>query len=252
MTQTAPLALITGGSRGLGKSMALQLADRGTDVLLTYRTGADDARAVVAAIEARGRKAAALALDVTSSAGFTGFVDGVRAQLVSWKRDRFDFLVNNAGSGGYTPFAEVTEAQLDEQFNVHFRSVFLLSQKLLPLIADGGRIVNVSTGVARYSYTGFSVYGAMKGAVEVLTRYMAKELGPRRITVNVVAPGGIATDFGGGAMRDPAMQAIVAAETALGRMGTADDIGRIVATLLSPDMGWVNGQRIEATGGFVL
>ena len=247
-----PLALITGGSRGLGKSMALQLADRGTDVILTYRTGEAEARAVVATVEAKGRRAAALPLDVSTSAGIPTFADAVRAQLAHWKRDRFDFLVNNAGSGGYAPFMEVTEAFLDEQINVHFRSVFLLTQKLVPLIADGGRILNISSGLARYSYVGLSPYGAMKGAIEVLTRYLAKELGPRRIAVNVVAPGGIATDFGGGVMRDPALQATVANDTALGRVGTPEDIAGIVAALLSPETAWINGQRIEATGGFVL
>lgn len=251
MTQ-APLALITGGSRGLGKAMSLALAARGTDVLLTYRTNAAEAAAVVAAIEAQGRRAAALPLDVSTSAGLPAFADAVRTQLARWGRDRLDAVVHNAGSGGYAPIAEITEAHLDEQFQVHFRSVVLLTQRLLPVIADGGRILHVSSGLARYSYPGFAAYAAMKGAVEVLTRYLAVELGPRRITVNAIAPGGIVTDINGGAMRDPALQASVAAETALGRVGTPDDIGALVAQLLSPEMAWVNGQRIEATGGFRL
>jgi NAD(P)-dependent dehydrogenase (short-subunit alcohol dehydrogenase family) len=251
--QHAPIALITGGSRGLGKAMALRLADRGTDVILTYRTAAEEAHAVVAAVEAKGRIAVALPLEVTTSTGFVAFADAVAHALEQrWDRPSFDFLVNNAGSGGYAPFAETTEAHFDEQLNVHLRSVFFLTQKLLPLIADGGRILNVSTGIARYTYAGFSSYAIMKGAVEVLTRYLAKELGPRRIAVNVIAPGGIDTDFGGGAMRDPAMHEMVAAQTALGRMGLPEDIGGVVAALLGPDTGWINGQRIEVTGGFSL
>ncbi|MBC8070819.1 MAG: SDR family oxidoreductase [Deltaproteobacteria bacterium] len=249
----APIALVTGGSRGLGRSMALRLADRGTDVVLTYRTAVEEARAVVAAIEAKGRIAVALPLDVSSRAGFPAFAETVAHELAQrWGRPSFDFLINNAGSGGYSPFIETTEAQFDEQLDVHLRSVFFLTQKLLPLIVDGGRIINVSSGITRYTYAGFSSYAIMKGAVEVLTRYLAKELGPRRIAVNVIAPGGIDTDFGGGAMRDPAMHAMVAAETALGRMGTPDDVGGVVAALLGPDAGWINGQRIEVTGGFSL
>lgn len=249
----APIALITGGSRGLGRSMALHLADRGVDVILTYRTSEKEAREVAARIEAKGRKAAVLPFDVSKSAGFQAFAMAVKAELASvWKRERFDYLVNNAGTGIGAPFADTTEEQFDELLNVHLKGTFFLSQKLLPLIADGGRILNVSTGLARYTFPGYSAYAVMKGGVEVLTRYMAAELGPRRISVNVIAPGGIETDFGGGAMRDVQLQKFVASETALGRVGVPDDIGGVVAMLLAPETRWLTGQRIEVTGGFKL
>lgn len=245
------IALITGGSRGLGKSIALHLADRGADIILTYRTGEQEAREVARAIEAKGRKAVALRLDVSSTAGFAAFAETVRTELARrWQRERFDFLVNNAGSGLLASFAETTEAQLDEQLAVHFKSTFFLTQQLLPMI--GSRIVNMSTGLARYTYPGSSAYAAAKGAVEVLTRYLAKELGPRGIAVNVIAPGGIETDFGGGVMRDPELQKFVAAQTALGRVGVPEDIGGVVAMLLAPENRWITGQRIEVTGGYAL
>jgi NAD(P)-dependent dehydrogenase (short-subunit alcohol dehydrogenase family) len=247
------IALITGGSRGLGKSIALHLADRGADIMFTFRTGEQEAREVARAIEAKGRTAIALRLDVTQTASFAAFADTVRAELARrWQRERFDYLVNNAGTGLRASFAETTEQQFDEQLAVHFKGTYFLTQKLLPLLADGARIVNMSSGLARYTYPGLSAYASMKGAVEVLTRYLARELGPRGIAVNVIAPGGIETDFGGGAMRDPELQKAVAGQTALGRVGVPDDIGGVVAMLLAPENRWITGQRIEVTGGYAL
>ena len=251
---TTPIALITGGSRGLGKNMALQAARRGIDVLLTYRSNRKEAEAVVAEIEKFGRKAAALQLDVGVASSFAAFAEQVRAALKrQWQRERFDFLVNNAGTGVHASFAETTEAQFDELLNVHLKGPFFLTQKLLPLLADGGRIVNISSGLARFALPGYAAYAAMKGAIEVLTRYQAKELGSRGIAVNVVAPGAIETDFGGGAVRDNKdLNAFVASQTALGRVGLPDDIGGVVASLLSPENRWINAQRIEASGGMFL
>lgn len=248
------IALITGSSRGLGKSMALHLADRGVDIVLTYRTDLEEARAVAAEIEKKGRKVVALQLEVGDTKGFGAFAEKLRVELQRlWQRDRFDFLVNNAGIGLHASVMETTEAQFDELMNVHLKGTFFLTQKLLPMIEDGGRILNVSTGLARFSFPGYAAYAAMKGGVEVLTRYLAKELGPRKITANVIAPGAIATDFGGGVVRDnPQMNAAIAAQIALGRVGLPDDIGGAVAMLLSPESGWINGQRIEASGGMVL
>ena len=248
-----PIALVTGGSRGIGRSTALALADQGTDVLLTYVTAEAEAHAVVAAIEARGRRAVALRLDLTRLDELGAFVSRVREALERMGgRTSLDFLVNNAGVGGYAPFATTSEATFDELVALHFKGPFFLTQKLLPLLADGGRIVNVSTGLARYVHPGLSVYAAVKGALEVLTRALAVELGPRRITVNTVAPGGIATDFGGGVMRDPGLQEVVAAETPLGRIGEPGDVAGVIAALLSPGTRWVTGQRIEVTGGYRL
>ncbi|MBB0023400.1 SDR family NAD(P)-dependent oxidoreductase [Ralstonia pickettii] len=254
MTQThTPIAIITGGSRGLGKNMVQKLAQRGTDVIFTYRTNRAEADALVAELTAQGRRAAALQLDTGKIATFPAFADAVRSVLAQWQAERFDYLVNNAGVGVHAAVAETTEAQFDELMNVHFKGVFFLTQILLPLMADGGRIVNISSGLARFALPGYGAYAAMKGAVEVLTRYLAKELGPRGIAVNVVAPGAIETDFGGGAVRDNAgLNAMVAANTALGRAGVPDDIGGVVASLLSPDNRWINAQRIEASGGMFL
>jgi NAD(P)-dependent dehydrogenase (short-subunit alcohol dehydrogenase family) len=245
------IAIITGGSRGLGKNSAIKLAEQGTDVILTYRSGHDEARAVVADIEKLGRKAVALPLDVGKSAGFDDFAAQVRDVLSkTWQRDSFDFLVNNAGTGLHASIADTTEAEFDDLVNVHFKGVFFLTQKLLPLIADGGRIVNISSGLARFAMPGSSAYAAVKGAVEVLTRYQAKELGARGIAVNTVAPGAIETDFRGGAVRDnPEVKKMIASVTALGRTGLPDDIGGVIATLLLPANRWINGQRIEASGG---
>ncbi|GLQ95061.1 SDR family NAD(P)-dependent oxidoreductase [Dyella acidisoli] len=249
-----PIALITGGSRGLGKSMALKLAEHGTDVVLTYRSNRAEAEAVVDAIKQQGRRAVALPLDVGKASSFAAFAEQLHEALKQhWQRDRFDYLVNNAGIGVHADFAETTEAQFDELVNVHFKGAFFLTQTLLPLIADGGRIVNVSSGLARFALPGYSAYAAMKGAIEVLTRYLAKELGSRGIAVNTLAPGAIETDFGGGVVRDNKdVNAFVASQTALGRVGLPDDIGGAVAMLLSKESGWINGQRIEASGGMFI
>jgi len=251
MSTSPRIALVTGGSRGLGKSTALHLARQGHDVILTYRSKQAEAADVVAQIETMGRKAMALALNVSDSSSFAGFATQVSEVLQShWGRTTFQTLINNAGTGARATLMETTEAQFDELVNVHFKGVFFLTQKLLPLMEDGGRIVNLSSGLARFALPGYSAYAAMKGAVEVLTRYMAKELGPRGIAVNTVAPGAIATDFGGGAVRDnPQLNAFVASQTALGRVGEADDIGAMVASLVSADNRWVNAQRIEVSGG---
>lgn len=258
MTTPSPsfssIALITGGSRGLGRNAALHVARAGTDVILTYRSQAAEAQAVVAEIEALGRRALALPLDVADSRSFAAFAQQVQAALAThWQRERFDFLVNNAGIGIHASFMETTEAQFDELVNIHLKGTFFLSQQLLPLMNDGGRILNVSTGLARFALPGYAAYAAMKGGIEVLSRYMAKELGARGIAVNVVAPGAIETDFGGGAVRDNAqLNAMVASQTALGRVGQPDDIGGVIAALLQPGTGWINAQRIEASGGMFL
>ena len=249
-----PVVLITGGSRGLGRSAALAAAHSGIDVVLTYRQQAAEAQAVVADIEKLGRRAVALPLDVGDVASFEAFAGQLQqTQRSHWQRERFDFLVNNAGMGVHAPITETTEAQFDALVNVHLKGVFFLTQRLLPLMNDGGRILNLSSGLSRFALPGYAAYAAMKGAIEVLSRYLAKELGPRGITVNVVAPGAIETDFGGGAVRDNAqLNAFVAAQTALGRVGVPDDIGPLVASLLQPATRWVNAQRIEASGGMFL
>jgi NAD(P)-dependent dehydrogenase (short-subunit alcohol dehydrogenase family) len=247
---TRKTALITGASRGLGRNAALKLAARGVDVILTYRSQRAEADAVVAEIERLGAQAAALPLDAGDSSSFPAFAQAVKQQLAVWQRERFDFLVNNAGVGVHAPFADTTEAQFDELMRVHLKGPFFLTQALLPLLADGGRILNVSSGLARFALPGYSAYAAMKGGIEVLTRYQAKELGARGIRVNTLAPGAIETDFGGGAVRDNReLNAFVAANTALGRAGLPDDIGNAVAALLSDDTGWITAQRIEASGG---
>ena len=245
------ISLVTGGSRGLGRSSAISIARHGGDVILTYRSGADDAKAVVAEIEALGRKAVALQLDTGDVSTFPAFVEGVRAALATtWARDSIDHLVNNAGHGEMADFANTTEAQFDALFNVHVKGVFFLTQALLPVLADGGRIVNFSSGLTRVSFPGFSAYSAAKGAVETLTVYMAKELGSRGITANIVAPGAIETDFQGGAVRDtPDYNQAFAGMTALGRVGVPDDIGPMIASLLGPENRWVTAQRIEVSGG---
>ena len=244
------ITLITGGSRGLGRSTALQVAARGGDVLLTYQSRADEAAKVVAEIEALGRKAVALQLDTGTIAAFPGFAEQVATALrTTWGRESFDHLVNNAGHGDYTPVGGTTEAQFDRLVDVHFKGVFFMTQALMPLLADGGRIVTLSTGLT-ISLAGYAIYAAAKGAIEVLTRYMAKELGGRGIAVNAVAPGAIETDFGGGAVRDtPDINKLFADMTALGRVGLPDDIGMMIASLLGEENRWVNAQRIEVSGG---
>ncbi|MDR6859427.1 SDR family oxidoreductase [Variovorax guangxiensis] len=253
-TSTTPIALITGGSRGLGKNTALKLAERGVDIILTYRSGAEEARQVVQQIEALGRRAVALPLDVADSRGFADFAAQVKAALAQhWQRERFDYLVNNAGIGLRASFEETSEEQFDQLMNIQLKGPFFLTQKLLPLIVDGGRILNVSTGLARFALPGYAAYAAMKGGIEVLTRYQAKELGARGITVNVVAPGAIETDFGGGLTRDNAqVNSFVASQTALGRAGLPDDIGGAISSLLQPENRWITGQRIEVSGGMFL
>jgi NAD(P)-dependent dehydrogenase (short-subunit alcohol dehydrogenase family) len=254
MSTETPIALVTGGSRGLGRNTVLKLAEHGMDVLLTYRSKRSEAESVVAEVAAGGRRAVALPLDVGVSAGFAAFATQVRETLAKhWKRERFNFLINNAGIGIHASLADTTEAQFDELMNIHFKGVFFLTQKLLPLIVDGGRIVNLSSGLTRFALPGYSAYASMKGAIEVLTHYMAKELGSRRIAANVIAPGAIATDFGGGVVRDNAqLNASIASQTALGRVGLPDDIGGVIALLLSSENGWINAQRIEASGGMFL
>lgn len=245
------ITLITGASRGLGRNTALHVARAGGDVLMTYRSNAEEAQAVVAEIQALGRKAAALQLDTSEVSAFPAFVERVRAALAdTWQRGRFDHLVNNAGHGDMAPFADTTEAQFDRLVNVHFKGVFFLTQALLPLLADGGRIVNLSSGLTRFAYPGYAAYASAKAAVEVLTVYLAKELGSRGIAVNTVAPGAIETDFGGGAVRDnPQINQHIASITALGRVGVPDDIGPMIASLLGEANRWVNAQRIEVSGG---
>lgn len=251
---TPAIALITGASRGLGKNAALKLAQRGIDVIFTYHSQADEAAALVAEIQALGRRAIALQLDVAQGDQFAAFGAQVQSLLrTHWQREQFDFLINNAGIGINAPFAETSEAQFDQLMNLHVKGVFFLTQTLLPLIADQGRIINISTGLTRFALPGFAAYAAMKGAVEVLSKYLAKELGPRGITVNVLAPGAIETDFGGGAVRDNEhINQFIAQQTALGRVGVPDDIGGVIAALLSEESRWINGQRIEASGGMFL
>jgi NAD(P)-dependent dehydrogenase (short-subunit alcohol dehydrogenase family) len=251
---TTPIALVTGGSRGLGRSAALALAARGTDVVLTYRSNKAEAAAVVADIEALGRRAAALPLDLADPSGIPTFVEALRVTL----REHFAaahirYLLNNAGIGITASFAETTPAVFDELVNIHFKGPFFLTQSLLPVLEDGGRILNVSSGLARFSLPGYAAYAAMKGAIEVLTRYQAKELGARGISVNAIAPGAIETDFGGGRVRDNAeMNRFVASITAMGRAGRAEDIGPVMASLLSEETRWITGQRVEASGGTLL
>jgi len=248
------IALVTGASRGLGRNTALKLAEQGVDVILTYKGNEGEAHGVVRQVEALGQRAVALQLDVGDSKSFGGFAERVGSVLAgTWQRERFDYLVNNAGVGAHASFAETTEQQFDLLVNVHLKGTFFLTQALLPLIRDGGRIVNTSSGLARFTFPGYAAYAAMKGGIEVLTRYMAKELGSRRITVNTIAPGAIETDFGGGVVRDNAqVNAQIAGVTALGRVGLPDDVGGAVAALLSDGNHWITGQRIEVSGGMML
>ncbi len=248
------IAIVTGGSRGLGKNAIEKLAKNNVDIILTYHSQADAAQAVVQSVEAQGGKAVALQLDTGASGSFDTFVAQVKTQLQQvWQRDTFDFLVNNAGVGLHESFADTTEEQFDLMMNVHLKGPFFLTQKLLPLMADGGRILNVSSGLARFALPGSSAYAIMKGAIEVLTRYQAKELGARGITANVLAPGAIETDFSGGMVRDnPEVNKIVSGNTALGRAGLPDDIGGMVAMMLSDEAGWMTAQRVEASGGMFI
>lgn len=251
---TTPIALITGASRGLGKNTALKLAAQGIDIILTYQTNAAAAAEVVAEIEWLGRKAVALPLDVSDSGSFAEFATQVSNVLAqTWQRESFNYLINNAGIGIHVPMAETSIEQFDTLMNIHVKGPFFLTQTLLPQLMDGGSIVNISTGLTRFAIPGFGAYATMKGAVETMTKYWAKELGPRGIRVNVLAPGAIETDFGGGAVRDnEQMNQFLAQQTALGRVGLPDDIGGAISVLLSPAAAWINAQRIEASGGMFL
>jgi NAD(P)-dependent dehydrogenase (short-subunit alcohol dehydrogenase family) len=245
---TQKIAFITGGSRGIGKDIALNLAQKGVDILFTYRSNTAEADATVAAIQSFGRKAVALPLDTSDTSGFNAFFEQATAALRDkFETDRFDFLINNAGTSVTAPIAETTESQFDEMMNIHLKGVYFLTQKALNLLQDGGRIINISSAVSRQTFSGVSAYAIMKGAIDVYTRYLALELGPRKISANVVAPGAI---FGGSTMQDtPEIRNFVAGITALGRVGLPDDIGGVVAFLCSEDAKWINGQRIEVTGG---
>lgn len=244
------VVLITGGSRGLGRNAALALAADGADIILSYRSQAHAAHAVVTQIESMGRRAAALPLDMADSGSFAGFAAAVQAQLLQWGASGLQALFNNAGEGVYAPIADTSQAQFDHLVAVHLKGPYFLTQALLPLISDGGRILNASSGLARFSLPGYAAYAMMKGGIEVFSRYLARELGARGISANTLAPGAIETDFGGGHVRDDqAVNAMVAGNTALGRAGQPDDIGPVVVALLSPATGWINAQRVEASGG---
>ena len=253
-TTKSKIALVTGGSRGLGRNMAISLAKKGIDVVFTYNSNKQKADEVVAEIQSLGQKAMAFQLDTSNVKVFDEFFKQVTASLKEQTGStNFDFLINNAGTALYAPFAETTEAQFDDVMNIHYKGVFFLTQKALPFINDGGRIINISSGLARFSLPSSSAYGAMKGAIEVLTRYLAKELGSRGIAANIVAPGAIETDFGNGHVRDNKdLNQQIAGLTALGRVGLPDDIGGVVAFLCTEDARWINGQRIEVSGGVSL
>jgi NAD(P)-dependent dehydrogenase (short-subunit alcohol dehydrogenase family) len=248
------IALVTGGSRGLGKNAALKIARNGFDVIITYRSKKDEADAVVGEIEQSGQKAAALKLDTGFVSTFDGFAEQLKGALAAtFGRESFDFLVNNAGIDAASPFAQTSEEDFDRLFNVHFKGVYFLTQKLLPVIADGGRIINISTGLTRFATPGYAAYASMKGAIEVFTKYLAKELGPRKIAANLVAPGIIETDFTKAAFEaHPELDQYMSQITALGRVGVPDDIGGIIAFLCTEDARWINAQRIEASGGMFL
>lgn len=248
--QTTTVAIVTGGSRGIGRQTVLCLARRGVHSIFTYQTGKVQAEEVVALAAEAGAKAIALPLDVANSQSFESFADLVRAALGQLDVDHFDYLVNNAGTSSNSSFYTTCEAEMDALFAVHFKGVFLLTQRLVPMMRDGGRIVNLSSGLARFATPNRAAYGSIKAAVESLTRYMALELAPRKIAANVVAPGAIATDFSGGVVRDnPQVNQLIAAQTALGRVGQPEEVGSVIASLLSEEFRWVNAQRIEVAGG---
>ncbi len=254
MTKTAKIALITGGSRGLGKDMALRLAQSGCDIIITYQTKLEEANSVVSQIKEMGQKAAAVKLDVGQIKNLDNFVNELKDVLKgNFEAEKLDFLINNAGIGATIPIAQVTEEDFDNLVNIHFKGVYFLTQKLLSYINDGGRIINISSGTTRFANPGYSVYASAKSAIETFTRYLAKEVGARGITANVLAPGAIETDFNSATVRNnPQIKNYIASQTALGRVGQAEDIGGIVAFLCSPDAGWINGQRLEASGGVFL
>lgn len=248
------IALITGGSRGLGRDMALKLAKKGTDIILTYHSNKSAAEKVVEEIQKSGQRAFALPLDTSNIKGFNDFFKKLGNCLENeFARKDFDFLINNAGTGLNKTISETTEEEFDDMLNIHFKGVFFFTQKALPVLNEGGRIINISSGLTRFSFPGSSVYASMKGAIEVFTRYLAKELGGRKITANVIAPGAIATDFGGGTNRDnEEKREIISNLTALGKVGEPEDIGGIVAFLCTPEGSWINGQRIEVSGGMLV
>ncbi|WP_417365473.1 SDR family NAD(P)-dependent oxidoreductase [Flavobacterium beibuense] len=254
METRTKIAIVTGGSRGLGRNMAISLAQKGIDVIFTYNSNKEKADEVVAEIKSLGQKAIAYQLNTADVSSFEGFIKEATKHLEeNTGSPNFDFLINNAGTALYSSFEDTTEEQVDEVFNIHYKGVFFLTQKALPYINEGGRIINISSGLARFSFNGSSAYGSMKGAIEVLTRYLAKELGPRKIAANIVAPGAIETDFGGGHVRDnKEVNNQVASVTALGRVGLPDDIGGVVAFLCTDEARWINGQRIEVSGGMML
>ena len=253
MTQSK-IALVTGGSRGLGKDMAISLAKKGLDVVITYNSKKNEAEAVVTEIQALGQKATSIQLDVSQTGSFDGFIETATKELkTTFKAEKFDFLINNAGIAAYSNFATTPEKEVGELFDIHFKGPFFLTQKMLALLNDGGGIVNVSTGLTRFAYPGYAAYASIKTAIETLTKYQAKELGERKIRVNVVAPGAIETDFGGGLVRDnKEVNAYIASITALGRVGLPEDIGGVVAFLCTDDAKWINAQRIEISGGQML
>lgn len=254
MESTRKIALVTGGSRGLGRNMALSLAIKGNDVIVVYRSNESEANEVVSEIERLGQKAVAIQLDVADTKSFGQFFETISSLLKEkWNRETFDFLINNAGIDRNSAFKDTTEEDFDELFNTHFKGVYFLTQKALPLLADGGRIVNLSTGLARFSTPGYAAYASMKGAIEVFTKYLAKELGGRGITANVLAPGIIHTDFTKKAFAShEGMEGYINSITALGRVGLPEDIGGIVTFLCSKEAGWITAQRIEASGGMNL
>lgn len=254
METRTKIAIVTGGSRGLGRNMAISLAQKGIDVIFTYNSNKEKADEVVAEIKSLGQKAIAYQLNTADVSSFEGFIKEATKHLEeNTGSPNFDFLINNAGTALYSSFEDTTEEQVDEVFNIHYKGVFFLTQKALPYINEGGRIINISSGLARFSFNGSSAYGSMKGAIEVLTRYLAKELGPRKIAANIVAPGAIETDFGGGHVRDnKEVNNQVASVTALGRVGLPNDIGGVVAFLCTDEARWINGQRIEVSGGMML
>lgn len=253
MKHTDKIALITGGSRGLGRNTALKLAHDGADVILTYRERRTEGEAAAAEIEKLGRQVALLQLDVAKVETFKTFSETVTDVLQSkWQQSHFDFLINNAGINAPAPFSQTTEDTFDRLMSVHLKGPFFLTQTLLPLIADGGRIVNTSTGLARFTVPGYAAYASMKGAMEVLTRYLGKELGSRQITANTVAPGIIETDFTGETLSRPGAREFFNSSIALGRVGVPEDISGVISFLCSAEGRWVNGQRVEASGGMFL
>lgn len=248
------IALVTGGSRGIGKNIALKIAEKGLDVILTYHSKKDAAEKVVKEIEKLGQKAVALQLDTSDTSNFSSFLKTVSMYLnENYRTAKFDYLINNAGTGIYKPFLETTEADFDAMMNIHLKGVYFLTQHAVEQLNDGGGIINISSGLVRVTIPGSSAYASMKGGIDVLTRFLAKELSDKKIRANVVAPGAVGTDFGGGANKDnEERREKISSNTALGRVGEPEDIGGIVAFLCTEDAGWINGQRIEATGGMML